>query len=156
MDRAACLLARTSAKRPPDAQYDNPVYNGSSVSTILATIVFFNMVVIYCVSNAYIDELLKYLSTVFLPRQYILPKSHYEAKKLIRKFGLHYNVIHTCPNGCVLYHGEYENLDTYPKPGCGLFRFIPRSQSILARIIRYFPLIPRLLRMFSLLDFQGF
>jgi hypothetical protein len=125
-----------------------PIYHGSSVSTISATIVLINMAVIHSVINAYVDELLKYLSTVLLPEENTLPKSHYEAKKLICKLGLQYNVIHTCPNKCVLYRGDYENLDTYLELGCGLSRFILRSQSIPARVIRHFPLIPRLLHMF--------
>jgi hypothetical protein len=91
-----------------------PVYTGTPVSTISATIVLINMAVIHSVSNAYVDELLKYLNTVLLPSENRLPKSHYEAKKLIRKLGLSYDIIHTCPSGCVLYRGEYENLGSCP------------------------------------------
>jgi hypothetical protein len=126
-----------------------PVFHGSKVSTISATIVLINMVVIHGISNAYVDELLKYLSSVLLPGENKLPRSHYEAKKLIRRLGLQYNIIHTCPEGCILYCGEYENLDKCPRAGCGLSRFIPGSESIPARVIRHFPLIPRLLRMFQ-------
>jgi hypothetical protein len=43
------------------------VYSGSSKSIISATIVITNMAVIHGMSNAYIDELLKYLTTVLLP-----------------------------------------------------------------------------------------
>ena len=96
------------------------VYGGSNVSTISASIVLINMAVIHNVGNAYIDELLKYLSTVLLPRENCLPKNHYEGKRLIQKLGLNYHIIHTCPQGCVLYQGEYENLSTCPKEGCGL------------------------------------
>jgi hypothetical protein len=125
-----------------------PVYRGSSVSTISTTIFLINMAVIHGVSNAYVDKLLKYLSTVLLLLENNLPKSHYEAKRLIRKLGLNYHVIHTCPEGCILYCNEYEHLDKCPKPGCGLSRYIAGSQSIPARVIRQFHLIPRLLRMF--------
>jgi hypothetical protein len=124
------------------------VYHGSNISTISATIVLINMAVIHGMSNAYVNELLMYLSTVLLPGESNLPKSHYEAKKLIRILGLHYHVIHTCPQGCVLYRGEYKHLDKCPKPDCGLSRFIAGSDSIPARVIRHFLLIPRLLRMF--------
>ena len=125
-----------------------PVYEGSNVSTISASIVLINMAVIHNVSNAYVDELLKYLSTVLLPQGNCLPKSHYEGKRMIKKLGLNYNIIHTCPEGCVLYRGEYENLDACPKEGCGRSRYIEGSDNIPARVIRHFPLIPRLLRMF--------
>jgi hypothetical protein len=125
-----------------------PLYKGTNVNTISATIVLINMAVIHNISNAYVDELLKYLSTILLPSQNKLPRSHYEAKKLIQKLGLNYNIIHTCPKGCVLYRGEYEHLDKCPKEGYGLSRFIAGSESIPAGVIRHFPLIPRLLRMF--------
>jgi hypothetical protein len=118
------------------------------VSTISAYIVLINMAVIHGVSNAYVDELLKYLSTIFLPGGNTLPKSYYEAKKIIWKLGLSYDIVHTCPEGCVLYWGENEHLDSCPKPNCGLSRYITGSNTIPAKVIRHFPLIPRLLHMF--------
>ena len=45
-----------------------PIYRGTNVSTISATIVLINMAVIHNVSNAYVDQLMKYLGTVLLPR----------------------------------------------------------------------------------------
>jgi hypothetical protein len=123
------------------------LYAGLNISVISATIVIINMAVIHGVSNAYVDELLKYLATVLLPVGNLLPSSHYEAKRLIRKLGLNYNIIHACPKGCVLYRKEYKDLECCPKPTCGLSRFIPRSNSIPAKVIRHFPLIPRLMRM---------
>jgi hypothetical protein len=89
------------------------VYNGSTISIILATIVLINMVVIHGVSNAYVDELFKYLTTILLSGDNKLLKSHYKAKKLTCKLGLQYHVIQTCPEGCVLYRDEYKNLDKY-------------------------------------------
>lgn len=132
-----------------DELYDqatHPVYRGVNVSVISATIVLINMAVIHGVSNAYVDELMKYLSTVLLPASNMLPVSHYEAKKLIRKLGLNYNIIHACPDGCVLYRGDNANLKECPE--CGKSRFIRGSEVIPARVIRHFPLIPRLKRMF--------
>jgi len=70
------------------------IYSDMNVSIISATIVLVNMVVIHRVSNTYMDKLLKYLSIVLLPANNMLPSNHYEAKKLIRKLGLNYNIIH--------------------------------------------------------------
>jgi hypothetical protein len=44
--------------------------------------------------------------------------------------------------------GELEDRDTCPKPGCGLSRWIPGSTTVPAKVLRHFPLIPRLKRMF--------
>jgi len=131
------------------AQAMRPIYEGMSVSLISATIVLINMAVVHGVSNAYVDELMKYLSTILLPSSNVLPVSYYKAKKLIRKLGLNYDIIHTCPDGCVLYRGEKEHLKECPISACGKPRFLSGSDFILARVIRHFPLLPRLRRMFQ-------
>ena len=35
----------------------------------------------------------------------------YEAKKMVCPLGLDVQKIHACPNYCILYRGEYENLE---------------------------------------------
>jgi hypothetical protein len=60
-----------------------PLYTGLNINVISTTIVLMNMAVIHGVSNAYLDELMKYLGTVLLPNGNLLPGSHYEAKRLI-------------------------------------------------------------------------
>jgi hypothetical protein len=125
-----------------------PLYEGLNVSIVSATIVLINMAVIHSVPNEYLNELLKYLSTVLLPRGNRLPRSYYEAKSIIKKLGLNYKQIHSCPSGCVLFRNEYENLSKCPKPGCRKARYMPNSKSSPVRVVRWFPIIPRILRMF--------
>jgi hypothetical protein len=122
------------------------VYSGSKSSILSATIIIMNMCVVFRVSNKFTDELLRYLSSDLLPLENKLPTSHYEARKLIRSLGLQYNNIHACPNGCVLYEEEHADLNLCPK--CGRTRWTEGSNSIPAKVIRHFPLIPRLRRMF--------
>jgi hypothetical protein len=86
------------------------------------------------------------LETTLLPKGNLLLMSRKEAKKAIQKLGLNYEIIECCPSGCVLYTKEMESLNHCPK--CGKSRFIPGSETIPARIMRYFPILPRLLRMF--------
>jgi hypothetical protein len=69
-------------------QATQPVYEGKNVSIVSAIIVIINMSVIHGVSNAFVDELLTYLSTVLLPEGNCLPSTHYEAQKMIRKLGM--------------------------------------------------------------------
>ena len=129
-------------------QATRPLYDGKKVSIISATIVLVNMAVVHSVPNEYLNELLKYLGTVLLPRGNRLPRTYYEAKNIIRKLGLNYKQIHACPNGCILYRKEYENLSECPKSGCGRSRYMPNSQTSPSKVIRWFPIIPRVLRMF--------
>ena len=125
-----------------------PVYGGTNVSIILATIVLINMAVSHNVSNAYVDELLRYLSTILLLAEKSLPKSHYEAWKLICQLWLNYKIIHTCLKGYVFFHRDYKDLEKYPKPECRMSRYIALLDSIPTRVIQYFSLIPRFLRLF--------
>jgi hypothetical protein len=49
-----------------------------------------------------------------LPKDYELPISTYEAKKVVCPLGLEVQKIHACPNDCILYRDDYENLTEYP------------------------------------------
>jgi len=49
-----------------------------------------------------------------LPRDNELPTTTYEAKQLVCPLGLEVQKICACPNDCILYRGQYENLDACP------------------------------------------
>ena len=108
------------------------------------------MCTVFRVSNKFIDELFHYLSSDLLPTGNKLPGSHYEARRSIQKLGLHYNNVHACPNGCILFKDEHSTLDTYPK--CSTSRWMDVSNNIPSKIIRHFPLIPQLKRMWRLAE----
>jgi hypothetical protein len=121
------------------------LYPGSKTSVVSATIIIMNMCSVFRVSNTFTDELFRFLSGDLLPVHNKLPKTHYAARKSIRRLGLNYASIHACPNGCILYDEEYATHDTCPK--CMQRRWLDGSNNIPARVIRHFPLIPRLKRM---------
>ena len=87
-----------------------------------------------------------------------IPPSFYEAKKTISKLGLHYTKIHACPNDCMLYFGEDKDRDTCKT--CKTSRWKPKQKDMTsgtatnkrkklpAKVLRYFPLKPRLQRLF--------
>jgi hypothetical protein len=66
------------------------VYSGINVSIVSTTIVLMNMAMVHGVSNSFMNELLEYLGSVLLPRM------HYEAKRLIQRLGLNYKIIDAC------------------------------------------------------------
>jgi hypothetical protein len=49
-----------------------------------------------------------------LPKPNEFSTTTYEAKKIVCPLGLQIEKIHACPNDCILYHGEHENLDECP------------------------------------------
>ncbi|KAK1677863.1 hypothetical protein QYE76_038711 [Lolium multiflorum] len=93
-----------------------------------------------------------------LPRGNEFPASTYEAKKVVCPLGLDVQKIHACINDCILYRGEYENLDACPV--CTALRYKIRRDDpgdvegerprkrVPAKVMWYAPIIPRLKRLF--------
>jgi hypothetical protein len=57
-----------------------------------------------------------------LSKNHVLPKSMYEAHKLLKALKMSYEQIHACPNGCVLFREEHEEAKYCPK--CKASRFL--------------------------------
>jgi hypothetical protein len=124
-----------------------PLYSGARSSMLTATLLLMNVCKAHGVSNKFVHELLALLHKHLLPLDNCLPPTMYVAKTLTSKVGLKYNNIDACVNGCVLFRKEHATLETCPK--CGLARFKAYGKSNVAvKIVRHFPLVPRLLRMF--------
>ena len=74
------------------------------------------------------------------------------------KFKLGCYKIHACPNDCILYRGEYENLDACPicsalcykirKDDPGDVKGEPPRKRVPVKVMWYSPIIPRLKRLF--------
>jgi len=86
-----------------------------------------------------------------LLENHILPKSMYQAQKILGALKMPYEQIHSCPNGCILFRKEHEK-DAYC-PKCKASRFLevdsgdgqPKKQlTIPVKILRYLPFIPRI------------
>jgi hypothetical protein len=59
---------------------------------------------------------------ILLLEDHVLPKSMYEAHKLLRALKMAYEQIQACPKGCVLFRKEYVEAKYYPK--CKSSRFM--------------------------------
>jgi hypothetical protein len=101
----------------------------------------------YRISNTAFTELLKLLSSAFPQCQ--LPKSYDEAKKYLRELGLGYVSIHVCKNNCVLFRKEYANMDLCPICGESRWEDGVGDRKVPRKVLRHFPLIPRLKRIFA-------
>ncbi|XP_037425092.1 uncharacterized protein LOC119290086, partial [Triticum dicoccoides] len=110
------------------------------------------------VADSAFENLLKILKNMF-PKDNELPASTYEAKKVVCPLGLEVLKIHACINDCILYRGEYENLNECPvctalrykirgdDPGDDVEGQKPRKR-VPAKVMWYAPIIPRLKRLF--------
>lgn len=124
------------------------VYEGCGVNRLQASIVLMNMVNIYGVPYTFLNELLRFLAADLLPQSNCLPRNTYEVKSMLLKMGLEHQSIHCCPSGHILYEGpDHENLQECLD--CGENRYIEGSDTIPQKVLKYFPIIPRLQRLFQ-------
>ncbi|XP_074297997.1 uncharacterized protein LOC141628797 [Silene latifolia] len=101
------------------------------------------------------NKLLELLLQAF-PQVKEFPSSFYEGKKIINDLGLGYEKIHACPSNCMLFWGD--NSDKEECNVCHTSRWkkvIGEKGKNLAKkgegakVMRYFPLIPRLERIYA-------
>ncbi|XP_040361753.1 uncharacterized protein LOC121049185 [Rosa chinensis] len=85
------------------------------------------------------------------PKPNNIPESYYACKKMLKDLGLGYENIHACKYDCVLFYKEHEGKDKCPV--CNEPRYknsdSPQKKKIPKKILRYFPLTPRLQRLFK-------
>ncbi|KAK9286236.1 hypothetical protein L1049_014622 [Liquidambar formosana] len=99
-------------------------------------------------SNKSFEMMLDLLKEALPPGER-LPKSYYEAKKIIWDLGLGYEVIHVCMHDCVLFWKELEDKEVCPKCGESRWKAVEgKHKKIPKKVLRYFPLKPRLQRLF--------
>ncbi|KAF6165433.1 hypothetical protein GIB67_017915 [Kingdonia uniflora] len=89
-----------------------------------------------------------------LPKDNTLPESMYVATKMIKCLGMNYENIDACPNNCILYWREHRTKEKCPI--CGVSRWKSeyltrkKSRKIPVKVLKYFPLTPRLKRLYRL------
>ncbi|XP_057779975.1 uncharacterized protein LOC130998576 [Salvia miltiorrhiza] len=130
---------------------EKPLYPGCVKFTKLSAIVkLFNLKAKHSWSDKSFTDLLTILGDM-LPSPNELPPTIYDAKKSLAALGMEYEKIHACPNDCVLYRKEYEHCVSCPTCGVSRWKECMNSSmknSIPAKVLWYFPPIPRFQRMY--------
>ena len=128
-----------------------PLYPGANVKnsklSFVSKLLYFKNT--YGCSEHGFDELLTFIGEA-LPSDHVLPKSYYEVKNIVKGLNLGYKKIDACVNDCMLFYGDNSlknhcdvcQMSRYKVKACRNQRDIPR------KILRYFPLAPRLQRLF--------
>ncbi|CAN1784573.1 hypothetical protein LINPERHAP1_LOCUS16616 [Linum perenne] len=134
-----------------------PLYPGSKKHTKLSFIVrLLQAKVLHGWSDNSLKTLLEILEEA-MPEGTQLPKSYYEAHKIVEDLGFTYTTIDACPNSCMLFRGEDIGLNDCSV--CNASRWKEGSDCVSgisnehvkrkpAKQARYFPLKPRLQRLF--------
>ncbi|XP_020965987.1 uncharacterized protein LOC110266202 [Arachis ipaensis] len=140
---------------------EQELYPGCSRFSKLSFLVRLYHIKCMCgVSNKAFGLILELLGDAFEHAQ--IPKTLHDAKRIIRRLGIEYKKIDACPNDCMLYQGPDHDLSRCKRCGASRWKQKTRKNSIVrinavvkkngkpqaAKVLRYFPLIPRLQRLF--------
>ena len=89
------------------------------------------------------------------PEGNTMPTCNYDAKKILCPMDMEYKKIHACPNDCVLYRKQFENLHQCPQ--CGVSRYKKKDgdseydvrKGVPTKVLWHFPIIQRFTRLFT-------
>ncbi|XP_059316727.1 uncharacterized protein LOC132067483 isoform X3 [Lycium ferocissimum] len=128
------------------------LYPGCETFTKLSfTIRLYLLKTLHGLSNVAFSDILALLKEAFPFAQ--LPESFNKARNMIKDLGLHYEKIHACPNDCMLFWKDNEKAENCSVCGSSRWKSVGNAltnakSKIPAKVLRYFPLKPRLQRMF--------
>ncbi|GKA10169.1 hypothetical protein Tco_0689602 [Tanacetum coccineum] len=134
---------------------DKELYAGCKYSNLSFTLHLYHIKCIGGISNKTFSMILELLRDAF-PHLTALPSSANEAKKFTKDLGLGYEKIHACPNDCMLYCDDRVGQQSchtckasrYKSDEVG-GRSKSRKSNKPAKVLCYFPLIPRLKRLYK-------
>lgn len=131
-------------------QAQRELYSGCEEFSVLTAVVeLMHWKVLNQHSNRSYDQLMGILKRM-LPKNNHIPETHYLANKVLKDLGLGYEKIHACKNDCVLFYKEHQGKDKCPV--CNEPRYknksVERKKQIPQKVLRYFPLKPRLQRLY--------
>jgi len=136
-----------------------PLYTGckNSLTLLSAVLSLVNVKARYGWSDKSFTSLLEVVHNL-LPEDNTLPKSYYKAKKILCPMGMEYQKIHACPNDCILYRHEFQEMSKCPI--CGTSRYKVKDEGENSydenskkgppmKVLWYLPIIPRFKRLFA-------
>ncbi|KAI3741962.1 hypothetical protein L1987_59641 [Smallanthus sonchifolius] len=127
-------------------QANEPLWEGAKdASTLSITTKLLNWKSDCNVSDSTFDKLLPIIKDI-LPDDNKLPRNFYETKKMLKPLELPSHQIHVCQNHCMLFNGQYSNLDRCIV--CNEDRYKERGKKVPKLVMNYMPIGPRLQRLF--------
>jgi hypothetical protein len=130
--------------------YDEILWDGCmNHSKLSAVAQVFTIKSDHGLSEASYDKIIKWARSI-LPEGNMQKENFYAAKSMMKPLSLGYQKINMCPNFCILYY--LENAEVTECMTCGHSRYKPRTgrrKTLVAyKKFRYFPITPRLQRLF--------
>ncbi|XP_074323598.1 uncharacterized protein LOC141660509 [Apium graveolens] len=133
------------------ADAEQPLFEGSDSSKLESMLKLHIWKARFGISDSAFTDLLSSVGSL-LSKDHVLPINAYTTKKTLSDLGLQYIKIHACPNDCILYRGV--NSDIVECPKCRKSRWKlgkdgKERVNVPAKVMWYFPIIPRFKRMFK-------
>nr|XP_043639519.1 uncharacterized protein LOC122610612 [Erigeron canadensis] len=134
---------------------EEQVYPNSKYNKLSCVVHLFHLKCLNGWSNKSFSMLLEFLADL-LPEKSLLPKTSQKVKKMLANLGLGYIKIDSCPSGCMLFWEENEKDESCSSCGASRWKVSqdnfesepspPKKKA--TNILRWFPLKPRLQRLF--------
>ncbi|GKA47033.1 hypothetical protein Tco_0739916 [Tanacetum coccineum] len=133
---------------------EKPLYEGCPNFTKLSAIAkLLNLKGKYGASDKFFTELLGLIKKM-LPAGNEMVEKTYQAKKVMRLMGSGYKKIHVCINNCLLYWKNDKDLTECRTCGTSRWKVDNKTKKVYknipAKVMWYFPIIPRLQRLFKI------
>ncbi|XP_059292009.1 uncharacterized protein LOC132045446 [Lycium ferocissimum] len=128
-----------------------PLWVGSQHSKLYVAVRMINIKLDWTVAEAAMDSMIKLVGELVTP-EFDIPKSYYQAKRLVSKLGLSYDIIHCFPNSYMLFYKQDANLNECKLCGHAHYRWTPSGKMVPIKAMHYLPIICRLKRLFASLS----
>lgn len=137
---------------------EKPLHGGTKHSKLSATVHLYNLKCVGGLSNKIFSDFLEFIIQLLPACDDTLPANTYEAKKFLSDIGLGYEKIPACRNDCMLFWKNNQELESCIV--CGESKWkdeihldedgqpISSRKKRPVKVLRWFPLIPRLQRLF--------
>jgi hypothetical protein len=137
---------------------EKPLHEKTRHSKLSATVHLYNLKCVGGVNNTIFSAFLKFFNQLLPDDGEASPVNTYEAKKILRDIGLRYEKISACRNNCMLFWKDNKDLYSCVKYGQSKWNDeihldeddqpISSSKKRLVKVLRWFPIIPRLQGLF--------
>jgi hypothetical protein len=130
--------------------FDEPLWDGCTNHSKLSVVAqVFTIKSDYGLSEIGYNRIIEWVRSILLERNK-LKENFYVAKSMMKPLGIGYQKIDMCPNFYMMYY--LENAELTKCMTCGHSRYKPRTsmrKTLMAyKILRYFPITPRLQKLF--------
>jgi len=129
---------------------ENPLYQGSKMTVLEAAARVVTLKSEYNLPHKCVDGIASLIEDVIPPGN-LMSRTFYDTKKVVKGLELPCEKIHACPNGCMLFWGNEEDVDATNCKKCLRERYksTSKGKKVSNIVLTYFPIGPRLQRLYA-------